>query len=225
MSSRIDSGRSHVLPSKRGRADARQYDGASACTVNSSVFAWLTRRWRMSTSGLMISVTPPRSLWVSNHGSAAAPGRCGAIAQAPASTMAVAPTSGTISRASGWRSLPSTVRAGRVTRRRSTARATKPVPITSKLHATRFSSTPSAAMNTKSTAPGTRASPRAWARKAKVSASQTTAPIVAPATNAHPELYCTGAVAVWNSLWMTWKSARTVSHVADSGKGPLNVSG
>ena len=93
------------MPSKRGSAEARQYDGASACTVNSSVSAWLTRRWRMSTSGLMISVTPPRSLWVSNHGSASAPGRCGAIAQAPASTSAVAPMSGTTSRANGWRSV------------------------------------------------------------------------------------------------------------------------
>ena len=50
---------------------------ASAATVNISVSAWFTMRDRMSTSGLTISVTPPRPLWVSNSGSASAPGRCG----------------------------------------------------------------------------------------------------------------------------------------------------
>ena len=64
--------------------------GASALTVNSSFSAWLTSRERMSTSGTTISVTPPRSLWVSNSGSSSAPGRFGPSAQAPASTTAPA---------------------------------------------------------------------------------------------------------------------------------------
>ncbi len=48
----------------------------------------------MSTSGETISVTPPRSLCVSNSGSASAPGRLGPSAHAPASTTAAAQSDG-----------------------------------------------------------------------------------------------------------------------------------
>ena len=64
----------------------------------------------MSTSGDTISVTPPRSLWVSNSGSASAPGRLGPSAQAPASTTAPAQTMAGTVVTSGCSDLPSTVR-------------------------------------------------------------------------------------------------------------------
>ena len=179
---------SHRLPSKRGSAEIRQYDGAVAVIVNICVSAWLTIRDRMSTSGLTISVTPPRPLWVSNSGSAFAPGRCGATAQAPATTSAAAPSTPGATPINGWRARPSTVRGRRSRRNRRSARARKPAPTTARLHSALFSSTPNAAMNTNSTAPGTSASPRAWARKANVSESHTVAAVVAPARNAHPPL-------------------------------------
>ena len=126
-----------MLPSNWGSPLTRQYAGVVGVTVNRTVLARFTRRVRMSTSGLSTSVTPPASLWVSNSGSASAPGSRGPMIHVP-STTAAAPrmAAGSII-ASGWRGRPSDVRGGWAKRIRSIAAARKPAAMRASVNTTR----------------------------------------------------------------------------------------
>ena len=157
------SGRLHVDPSKLARPLTRQYAGSVARTTNSSVSERLTRRDRMSTSGLGTSVTPPVSLCVSISASSPAPGRRGPTNQVASTTVPAAKATAGRAMDRGWRAWPSTVRGGWAKRRRSSAAARKPAATSVSVKATRWRSAPRAATNTNSTAPGTSASPRARA--------------------------------------------------------------
>ena len=81
-----------MRPSNSGRVVTRQYASASAFTRNSSTLPWLTRRERMSTSGLSTSVMPPPRPRVSYSGSASAPGSRGPTHPASRAITAAAAT-------------------------------------------------------------------------------------------------------------------------------------